>query len=154
MSESAEKVASQVRFEIEQIDRLFKVYTDLLERVHQHTPDMVEVTAVASVLHSFYNGLENIFLSIAKSLDQQVPTGAQWHRELLDQMSQQRTNRGSVISIKLAQKLVDYLGFRHFCRHSYSFFLEWDEQKNLVMPLRGVWAEVKKELQAFLKSLS
>jgi hypothetical protein len=38
------------------------------------------MTALASVLHSFYNGLENIFLSIARHVDQQVPTGDRWHR--------------------------------------------------------------------------
>lgn len=153
MSELAEKVAAQVTFEIEQIDRLLTVYADLLERVQQRTPDLVEVAAIASVVHSFYNGLENIFLSIAKGLDQQVPTGSQWHRDLLVQMSQQTANRGGVISTELARKLADYLGFRHFYRHSYSFFLEWEELKKLVTPLREVWAQVKEELDEFLESL-
>jgi len=71
----AEKVVSQVTFEIGQIDQLLVAYVDLWERARQGTPDLVEMTAIASVLHSFYNGLENIFLSIAKGLDQEVPTG-------------------------------------------------------------------------------
>ena len=141
-------------FEIGQIDQLLTAYADLLERVQQRTPDLVEVTAIASVLHSFYNGLENIFLSIAKGLDQQVPTGSQWHRDLLVQMSQQTANRGGVISAELARKLADYLGFRHFHRHSYSFFLEWGELKKLVTPLQEVWAQVKEELYKFLESLN
>ncbi len=62
-----EKVISQIKFETGQIDLLFEAYADLLDRVQKRTPDLVEVTAVASVLHSFYNGLENIFLSIAKA---------------------------------------------------------------------------------------
>ena len=62
-------------FEIGQIDQLLAVYADLVERVQQRPPDLVEITAIASVLHSFYNGLENIFLSIAKGVDQQVYTG-------------------------------------------------------------------------------
>ena len=66
------KVVSQVKFEIEQIGLLFEAYADLLERVQRRTPDLVEVTAVASVLHSFYNGLENIFLSIAKGIDSET----------------------------------------------------------------------------------
>jgi len=94
LSELAEKVAAHIRFEIEQLDQLLTVYADLLERVQQRTPDQVEVAAIASVLHSFYNGLENIFLSIAKGVDQQVPTGSQWHRDLLVQMSQQTMSRG------------------------------------------------------------
>lgn len=62
-SRLAEKVVSQIEFEIKQIDRLFELYAGLLERVQEGTPGLVDVTAVASVLHSFYNGLENVFLT-------------------------------------------------------------------------------------------
>ena len=64
-----EKTISQVEFEIGQIDQLLEIYADLLEQVRRETPGLVEVAAVASVLHSFYNGLERIFLSIAKGID-------------------------------------------------------------------------------------
>jgi hypothetical protein len=150
----ADNVVSQVTFEIGQIDQLLAVYADLVERVQQRPPDLVEITAMASVLHSFYNGLENIFLSIVKGLDQQVPTGDQWHRDLLIHMTRETANRGSVMSTALAQKLADYLGFRHFYRHSYSFFLEWDKLQGLVTSLSEVWAQVKEELYRFLESLS
>jgi hypothetical protein len=123
----AENVLSQVAFEIGQIDQLFVAYADLLERVQQRTPDLIEVAAVASVLHSFYNGRENAFLAIAKGLDRQVPDSAQWHRDLLLHMTQETASRGEVISTELAQKLADYLGFRHFYRHTYSFLLAWSE---------------------------
>jgi len=58
----SEKVEAQVRFEIGQIDRLLDSYADLLERALHTPPNLIELTAIASVLHSFYNGLENIFL--------------------------------------------------------------------------------------------
>ena len=140
-------------FEIGQIDQLLAVYADLVERVQQRPPDLVEITALASVLHSFYNGLENIFLSIAKGLDEQVPIGDQWHRDLLIHMTRETRDRGSVISTALAKKLADYLGFRHFYRHSYSFFLEWDKLQGLVTSLREVWGQVKEALHAFLERL-
>jgi len=143
-----------VTFEIGQIGQLFTAYADLLERVQKRTPDLVEATAIASVLHSFYNGLENIFLSIVKGLDQKVPHGPQWHRDLLVQMSQRVENRDVVVSTELAQKLADYPGFRHFYRHSYSFLLEWEEMKKLAIPLREVWAQVKEELDRFLENLN
>jgi hypothetical protein len=149
----AEKVVSQVTFEIGQIDQLLVAYADLWERGRQGTPDLVDITAMASVLHSFYNGLENIFLSITKGLDQEVPTGTQWHRDLLVQMIHETANRSSVISVELAQNLTDYLGFRHFYRHSYSFFLEWGELEKLVTALPEVWDQAKRELSAFLDSL-
>jgi hypothetical protein len=91
-----EKVVSQVTFELEQIDQLLAAYADLWVRVQQQAPDLVEMTALASVLHSFYTGLENIFLSIVKGLESGVPTGTQWHRDLLVQMTQRlRTETAS-----------------------------------------------------------
>jgi hypothetical protein len=150
----AEKVISQVQVEIGQIDHLFDTYADLWDRLQKTTPDLVEVTAVASVLHSFYNGLENIFLSIAKGIDAEVPAGSQWHRDLLTRMTEPTASRGPVLTDEMAQRLADYLGFRHFYRHSYSFLLDWDEMEKLVMPLAEVWAQTKDELQLFLNRLT
>jgi hypothetical protein len=50
-------------------------------------------------------------------------------------------------------RLADYLGFRHFYRHSYLFYLEWRELEKLVTPLGEVWEQTKSELQAFLDTL-
>ena len=147
-------VVSQIKFEIDQIDQLFNSYTDLLERCQKSRPDLVEVTAIASVLHSFYNRVENIFLSVAKGLDENVPNGSQWHRDLLLQMRQQMPQRSHVISVEMAQELAEYLGFRHFYRHAYSFFLEWDEVEKLVTPLQKIWTQLKKELSLFMNSLN
>jgi hypothetical protein len=148
------KVVSQIEFELGQIDLLLENYAELLEQVKQGEPDLVEVTAVASVLHSFYNGLENIFLSIAKGIDAQVPTGAQWHRELLTRMAKATPMRQAVLTEALLQRLADYLAFRHFYRHSYSFVLEWDEVERLVKPLREVWEQTGFELRRFLDRAS
>ena len=149
-----EKAISQVRFEIEQIDHLIEAYVGLLGRVQESPPDLVEITAVASVLHSFYNGIENIFLSIAKEIDRNVPATAQWHRDLLTQMTEARSTRGPVLSAEAAHQLVNYLGFRHFYRHSYSFFLEWDELERLVTPLAEVWEQTRRGLLLFLDNLN
>ncbi len=154
MSASDEKVIPQIRFEIAEIDRLLAVYADLLARVQQRQPDTVEIAAVATVLHSFYNGLENILLSIAKGVDRAVPSGAQSHRDLLVQMTRTTTKRRAVISSDSAKKIADYLGFRHFYRHSYSFLIEWSELKKLVVPLDHVWAQFKREFVDFADSLT
>ena len=154
MSELAKKtVITQVKVEIEQIDQLFSVYADLLQQTQEHAPDLIEITAIASILHSFYNGLENIFLSIAKGLDEKSPAGSRWHRDLLVQMTKQTEKRNSVISAEMSQRLVDYLAFRHFYQHSYSFFLEWDELKKLVTSIQKFWNDMKKEIYEFLTEL-
>jgi len=153
-SKLVESVVSQVEFEIGQIDHLFESYADLLEQAQGKAPALVEVTAVGSVLHSFYNGLENIFLSIAKRIDRDVPAGAQWHRDLLTRMTEATPGRGPVLIVDTAHQLANYLAFRHFYRHSYSFFLDWDELEELVTPLAEVWERTKDELQRFLDSLN
>jgi hypothetical protein len=147
------KTISQIEFEIGQIDQLFEAYADLLEHIHENKLDLVEITALASVLHSFYNGLENIFLSIAKGIDMDIPTGSQWHRDLLTRMQENTPHRGTVLRVETTQRLADYMGFRHFYRHSYSFFLDWNELEILLTPLAEVWAQVKTEFQLFIDDL-
>lgn len=151
--ELAKKIISQVEFEIGQIEQLFTSYADLIERANKTQPDLIEVTALASVLHSFYNGLENIFLSIAKGIDRDIPTGPQSHRDLLTRMTQSTSRRALVLKVETAYQLADYLGFRHFFRHSYSFFLDWHEMEKLILSLPKVWTQTKTELQLFLEGL-
>lgn len=149
----AKKVISQVEFEIGQLEQLFVSYANLIERANKTELDLIEVTALASVLHSFYNGLENIFLSIAKGIDDDVPTSAQSHRDLLTRMTQSTSGRAPVLTVKTAHQLADYLGFRHFFRHSYSFFLDWQEMEKLVFLLPEIWVQTKAELHLFLEGL-
>ena len=150
----ANNVVSQIKFQIDQIDQLFDSDANLLEHSQKSTPDLVEITAIASVLHSFYNGVENIFLSIAKGMDESFPGGFQWHRDLLVRMTQKTHKRRRVISAEMAQRLAECLGFRHFYRYSYSFFLEWSEVEKLVPPFQNIWTQLKKELNLFINSLS
>jgi hypothetical protein len=150
---SHKNVSSLLRFEIEQINQLLKTYHDLFEKSRKEEPDLLEVTAIASVLHSFYNGLENIFSTIAKNIDDRFPNGQFWHRDLLIQMSEENENRKSVLSNELKNTLSEYLGFRHFFRHAYSFTLEWSELKKPAFEIYDVWNQVKLSLERFLSIL-
>ena len=58
---SPEKAISQIIFEIKQIDELFTSFSELLEKSKVEEPTLIELTAIGSILHSFYNGIENIF---------------------------------------------------------------------------------------------
>ncbi len=153
MSKLHEQVVNEIVFEIGQIGQLLNVYADLLQRVQERDPDTVEIAAVATVLHSFYNGVEKIFTSVAKGLDDFVPAGGQSHRDLLLQVSRETEKRPQLISKKTAKTLSPYLGFRHFYRHSYSFLIDWDELKKLVVPLEQVWTETRIELEQFVEML-
>lgn len=150
---SSDKASSQITFEIEQISKLLKSYKDLIALCQEGEPNLIDITAAASVLHSFYNGIENIFLSVSKNIDQAISSAPNWHSELLNEMAKKTEKRNFVISEDLKKTLTDYLGFRHFYRHSYSFQLEWGELKELVCVIMDVWKQIRKELSDFLESL-
>lgn len=125
----------------------------MIKRCEEKEPELVELTALASVLHSFYNGIENIFVVIAKGIDGEKPNDSNWHKKLLLQMREFNDKRKEIISEDLKDKIKDYLGFRHFYRHSYSFYLDWKEMKYLVSFIMDVWNQTKEELNDFSNSL-
>ena len=110
--------------------------------------------SVALNLHGFYSGLERIFEKIATSVDGSVPEGANWHQELLNQMSMEITGiRPAVISLDLKEKLEEYRGFRHVVRNVYTYHLSPQKIKPLVDKVQEVFNKSEKELSAFAKFL-
>jgi len=147
-----DSVEKKIRFELDQIGKLLDKYDYLLTKANSDEEmDDIEVTALASVLHSFYNAVENIFLQISKNIDGNVPRGSNWHKDLLIQMSEDTRNREEIISRELQLKLLEYLAFRHFFRHSYSFYLDWDEMEELVVNMGQVKEEFEEEIEDFLE---
>ena len=150
---SNDKVIKQIEFEIEKIEKLLRSYHQLIKISEVTEPDLIQITALASVVHSFYNGIENIFQTISKKVDGHVPDSRQWHRDLLKEMCRSTDKRSAVISPELMLKLSEYLGFRHFYRHAYSYQLEWEELKSLVFNLETTWEMLKNALEQFLKQI-
>ena len=144
-------IKEQIEFKINEIDRLFIEYDLIFEKIKIRKPDLFDMTILGSVLHSFYNGLENIFEIIAKNIDGVIPTGNKSHQELLHQMASENSKRDEVIDEKLYIKLREYATFRHFYRHAYSFQLNWEKMKPLIDNIFEVWNEVKISLEKIIK---
>jgi hypothetical protein len=141
----AEALIQAIKVDLAQIDLLLTTYTSLIDRVQQQSPDVVELAALATVLHSYYNGIESIFLAVARLIDGQAPQGTRWHRELLAQVARPTTTRPAVLSSSLETRLTVYLAFRHYVRHSYAFTLDWARLEPLVRQLRPVHAMFHEE---------
>jgi hypothetical protein len=109
---------------LELLERLFTGFAPLRHKVLAAPPDLIETAALAGFLHSFYNGIENIFKQVVKDLDQARLRGDLWHRELLTSMAQPAEHRPAVVSRELVASLKEYLDFRHVFRHTYSFELQ------------------------------
>jgi len=139
---------------VKDIDELLNTYKNLLSTVEKKHPDNIELAALATVLHSFYNGIEGIFLYVVKRIDGTVPNDFSWHHTLLLHVTDKTDNRTPVISIQTSDLLAPYLKFRHFFRHSYAFMLDWQRMKPLVDELHPVWATVKNEVESFIYTFS
>lgn len=145
-------IKEQIKFKISDIDKLFSEYKLIFVKIKSQEPDLFDMTVLGSVLHSFYNGLENIFEIIAKNIDGILPSGNKSHQELLHQMASENGSRNYIISEGLYLKLREYATFRHFYRHAYSFQLNWEKMKYLIEDIHTVWNDVKKSLENFINN--
>ena len=148
------EIKQDIMDSVEDIDELLASYEILIRTTKQKEPDNIELAALGTVLHSFYNGVEGIFLNIVKHVDKSVPNGFAWHQTLLRQVTEETDNRIPVITEQTADILAPYIKFRHFFRHAYAFMLDWQRMKPLVDELNLVWNALKRELESFSNTIS
>lgn len=146
-----EVIREQIRSEIQQIEDIFSEFSELLYRSQAEPPDVVQRAALGSVLHSFYTGLEGIFLTVVKRIDEDMPDGERWHMDLLDQVARPTGLRSAVVSAGTHETLKKYLAFRHFFRQAYTYVLRWKGMRELVQLLPSTWRTARSEIEAFLQ---
>ena len=142
-------LAADLNNELRQLDQLLLELTTLRQRLPD-PPTTVELRAAGSILHDFYNGAERLFERIATAIDSSVPTGPNWHDELLSRVAYPIPDvRPAVISDALRQRLSDYLRFRHLFRTVYGRELRWDLLRPLVDDLPDVHRELSADVRSF-----
>ena len=144
------RVRIHVERELTQLGRLLEDYADLLATPDDEEPGLIPRTALGTVLQSFYQGVEGVFQTVAKRVDQGMPSGPDWHRTLLEQMTAASDVRPPLISSDTLERLEPYLGFRHLARHTYPFLFEWSRMRHLVRDLASVFEQFRADVRAFL----
>jgi len=139
----------EIGLELSQLRSLLDTFSPLLLKVAITPPDAIEIAALAGLLHSFYNGVENILKRIAVHSGANPPSSTSRHSELLESMAAPGSGRLAVINRDLLERLRSYLGFRHVYRHSYTFQLRWSKMQPLVAGIE----ETLNELEASVKDL-
>jgi hypothetical protein len=153
MNKEGAVLAARILTELKEISKLVCRIEQAWKKAIKREDDFY-LDSVALNLHGFYSGLERIFEKIAASVDGSVPAGANWHKELLNQMSMDITGiRPAVISSNLKQKLEEYRGFRHVVRNVYTYNLSPEKIEPLVDTVQEVITNSEKELSAFAKFL-
>ena len=138
-------VKTKIDYEISQIDELIEKSKILITLCKNKEPDFIEVTAIGGILHSFYNGLENIFVLIGKTLGFDFKSSPQWHRNLVDFMFSQP----DFLPSDLRSLLTEYMGFRHFFRHTYGYTIKWEKCSHLFMGISDFWHTVRASINKY-----
>ncbi len=108
-----------------------------------------ELAAIATFLHNFYNGIENIIkrIFVFKKIEQKDTST--WHKNML------RNARDiEIIPDDLYTILSNYLSFRHFFVHSYSFSLKWKELNPLAGNVEHTFEKVKTSVYSYIDQLN
>jgi hypothetical protein len=153
VKEGALKEIERIEDELHQIDTIVShVQHDWHEFILKG--EEAYLKAVAYDLHGFYTGLERIFRSVANTIDDRVPSGDNWHTELLEQMTMEIEGvRPALLSTEVRNLLDEFMRFRHRVRNIYSFNLIPELVKSLVERLPVAYEKVKEDLLAFLHFL-
>ena len=150
----SDKLRKQVDVERRQLNRLIDEHRLLLDSCRSTEPSAIELSALATFLHSFYSGIENSLKRVAVEIDGSLPSGEAWHRQLLTAMASETNRRPPVLSNTLYEILSEYLAFRHFFRQAYSFHFNWFKMSDLVLNAERTMRQFETEIDSFLDSLS
>ena len=112
------------------------------------------VIATGYGLHNFYTGLEELFLRIAQTFENEIPKD-QWHLGLLQRMAIEiREIRPAVIDNDLLEKLSEFRGFRHFFRHSYGRSIDSQKIELLMEKFPGTFDSILIQIQSFIEYMN
>lgn len=104
-----------------------------------------ELAAIATFLHNFYNGIENTLKRVLFFKQIETKDTPTWHKDLLKTSSDI-----GIISNDLDNTLSNYLSFRHFFVHAYSFTLRWEDLKPLVDSLDETLRKFKSAIYDYI----
>ena len=148
-----EVIKVKIDHEISRIDKSLNDMRPLLDLCKtREKPDIIEITAAAQVLHSFYNGVESIIVLLFKHMNEKLPNDLRWHKTLFEMAFGTNSRNINILSNDIKEKLDGYLSFRHFIRHSYSSELNWVVMGPLIKEIEDIWQIVKTDFKGFMEN--
>jgi len=145
-------VKIKIEHEISRIDKSIESVKPLLDLCKIKEPDIIEITAAAQVLHSFYNGVESVIVLFFKYVNEKLPNDLKWHKTLFEMSFGNNSKNIKIISDDIKNELEKYLLFRHFIRHAYSSELDWNEMGPLIKEIENIWKIIKFSFEEFIKN--
>ncbi len=151
-------LAGRIRRELGDLDKAIARAAKAVNGARRQQEDSeLFIDAAALNLHDFYTGLERVFQQIGELVDDSVPSGSEWHRNLLEQMCIEFPDvRPAVLSEATCRALGEFMRFRHVVRNIYASSLDAGRVVNLVEDGERLSERIRVELEefaAFLETL-
>jgi hypothetical protein len=148
-------LADRIHQELDELARVVSRAERAIFAAKQHPEDQdLFVDAAALNLHDFFGGLERIFQQIGTTVDGELPTGSNWHRQLMVQMQRDMPDlRPPVVSTEVINALDEFRRFRHVVRNIYAFEFDPEQIERLVNQMLDIFAQIRTELLVFASFL-
>lgn len=108
-----------------------------------------DLRGIAMLLTEVYLGAENLMLRVCKGLAEDIPSGQNWHKELLNQLLSETEARPPLFTQKTARQLDEFRRFRHVTHHVYSFNYDWKQIEKLLVLAGPLLINLIKDVEAF-----
>lgn len=144
-------LATRIRKELADVEQVISRAEGAIRAAQRRPQDQdFYIDSAALNLHDFYAGLERVFQQIAATVDNDVPSGQEWHRDLLQQMSVEIPDlRPAVLSAETVHDLDEFLRFRHVVRNVYAFSFDPRQLERLVGQVRPAFTRTQDQLLGF-----
>ncbi len=152
-----ETVKERIEQELIELQKTISVTQSYIQKLKEPSSKPYQealIMAIALCLQSFYTGVERIFQFIARFIDYLEPMGANWHQQLLEQMTLTVPDvRPKVISQSTQLSLDEFRRFRHVVRSLYAYKLEVEPILELANKAPILYDTLEEEINQFLESL-
>ena len=119
------RLAAEIRFEVDQLRRLAIAVNELLESI-KCSPLPWHAAAGAKYVADLWMGIENLCKRRCVYLVLPIPSGVDSHNRLLEDFLAQ-PELGGKLSADIQHRLKKYKNFRHRFIHGYGFEVDWEK---------------------------
>ena len=144
MNVALQRLRAEVQHDLRAFeDRLEEVRS--IDLVH---PSSAETALVAVALHHGYSAIETALSRVARAIEGSLPTGPDWHQELVESMALDIPEvRPAILSQETLPLLRRLLAFRHFFRHAYAVPLDPAQLADLRAQAEALRAPLRADLE-------
>ena len=146
-------LASRIRSELTDLNKAVNRSLELGHKAKMSGDDGYWDGAALN-MHGYYSGIERIFEDIARTVEDSIPSDANWHTELLIQMSGEiKGLRPPVISQSTKIALDEFRALRHIIRNVYALNLRPARLNELLAQLPQCFESTQNDLLKFIEFL-